>query len=307
MLIHKIIDLIRIKLLGGLAPGILFLIGASFSLIPATYLIICFVSGVIPISLIKFGGNFFNAIKNTPNTIWLPVFGIMVTLAYVVGHLFYRRDPEKPDQRSFKIQSKKPEFPTKGIKDRVIKLREELACSEDEGAKVPDPYGNENIGRRSLCHICSLILSKESDHRHYRNKNFLNLSKQHIKYHFPKKYRTIIRNEAHIQLTSSLWYVSHTLRVFGIIGLVSVLITVFIMHDFKFDKSYIAYTSFFIPQIFVLLASETMRTRIEKFIHDQRLREVIFILETAFTALRESPQYLRPPLLRANQSNFKTA
>jgi hypothetical protein len=288
-------------------PGTLFLIGASFSFIPATYLIICFVSGVIPISLIKFGGNFFNAIKTTPNTIWLPVFGILVTLAYVVGHLFYRRDPEKPDQRSFKIQSKKSEFPTEAIKVRVVKLREELACSEEKEVKLPYPNGKEDIGRGGLCHICSLILSKDSDHSHYRNKNFIDLSKLHIKYHFPQKYRTIIRNEAHIQLTSSLWYVSHTLRIFGIMGLVSVLIAVLIMHGFKFDKSYIAYTSFIIPQIFVLLTAETMRTRIEKFIHDQRLSEVIFILETSLTALRESPQYLRPPLLRANQSKIKTA
>ena len=273
-------------------PGTLFLIGASLSLIPATYLIICFVSGVIPISLIKFGGNFFYAIKNTPNPIWLPVFGIMVTLAYVVGHLFYRRDPEKPDQRGFKIQSKKSEFLTKGIKDRVVKLREELACAEEKEVKVPYSNGKENIGREGLCYICSLILSKESDHRHYRNKNFINLSKLHIKYHFPQQYRKIIRNEAHIQLTSSLWYVSHALRVFCILGLVSVLIAVLIMHGFKFDRSYIAYTSFIIPQIFVLLASEFMRTRMETFIHDQRLSEVTFILETAFTALRESPQYL---------------
>jgi hypothetical protein len=295
-----------IKLFGGLVPGTLFLIGASLSLIPGTYLIICFVSGVIPISLMKFGTNFFNAIKNTPNNIWLPVFGIMATLTYVVGHLFYQRDPEKPDQRGFKKQSKKPEFPTKDIKDRVVKLREELACSEEKEVKVPYSNGKEKIGREGLCHICSLILSKESDHRHYRNKNFIDITKLHIKHHFPQKYRTIIRNEAHIQLTSSLWYVSHSLRVFGIMGLVSVLIAVYIMHGFKFDESYVAYISFIIPQIFVLLASEYIRTRIEKFIHDQRLSEVIFILETAFTALRESPQYLRPPLLRANQSNIKT-
>ena len=190
-----------IKLFGGIVPGTLFLIGASLSLIPATYLIICFVSGVIPISLMKFGANFFNAIKNSPNNIWLPVFGIMATLTYVVGHLFYQRDPEKPDQRSFKIQSKKPEFPTKGIKDRVVKLREELACSEEMEVKVPYSNGAEKIGRGGLCHICSLILSKESDHRHYRNKNLIDLTKLHIKYHFPQKYRTIIRNEAHIQLT----------------------------------------------------------------------------------------------------------
>ena len=284
-----------IKLLGGLVPGILFLSGASFSLIPATYLVICFASGVKPISLIKFGGNFFNAIKNTPSTIWIPVFGIIVTLAYVVGHLFYRRDPKKPDQRSFKIQLKKPEFPTKDIKDRVVKLREELVCSEEKEVEVPYPSGKENIGRRGLCHICSLILSKDSDHEHYRNKNVINLLKRYIKYHFPEKYRTIIRNEAHIQLTSSLWYVSHTLRVFCIIGFALVLITVLIIHGFKFDKAYIPYISFLIPQVFVFLASEYSRIRIEKFIHYQRLREVIFVLETTFAALRESPQYLRPP------------
>jgi hypothetical protein len=184
--LHKITDLFRIKLLGGLVPGTLFLIGASFSFIPATYLIICFVSGVIPISLIKFGGNFFNAIKTTPNTIWLPVFGILVTLAYVVGHLFYRRDPEKPDQRSFKIQSKKSEFPTEAIKVRVVKLREELACSEEKEVKLPYPNGKEDIGRGGLCHICSLILSKDSDHSHYRNKNLINLISPILHLLFPR-------------------------------------------------------------------------------------------------------------------------
>jgi hypothetical protein len=90
-------------------------------------------------------------------------------------------------------------------------------------------------------------------------------------------------------------------------GIVSVLVAVYIMHGFKFDENYTAYTSFIIPQIFVLLASEYMRTRIETFIHNQRLSEVIFIIETAFTALCESPQYLRPPSLRATQANIKTA
>jgi len=110
----------------------------------------------------------------------------LLSTAYVVGHLFYRRDPEKPDQRSFKIQSKKPEFPTKGIKDRVVKLREELACSEEKEVKLPYLNGKENIGRGGLCHICSLILSKESDHRHYRNKNFINLISPILHLLFPR-------------------------------------------------------------------------------------------------------------------------
>lgn len=279
-----------IQFFGGLALGILFLFGASFSLIPATYLIFCFVSGVIPTSLMKFGGNFFNAIKNTPHTIWIPVLGIIVTLAYVVGHLFYHRDPQKPDQKSLKIQSKKPEFPTKDIKDKVVRLREELVCSEHKEVEGSHPDEKEDIGRSGLCQICSLMLSEDSDPKHYVNKNLINLLKLHIKYHFPEKYRTIIINQAHIQLSSSLWYVSHALRIFCIIGFASVLVVVPTMHDFKFDKSYLIYISFITPQIFVFLASEYMRTRIEKCLHDQRLREVRIILETALSALSESPR-----------------
>ena len=295
-----------IQLFGGLVPGNLFLFGASFSLIPAIYLIFCFVSGVIPTSLMKFGGNFFDAIKNTPPAIWIPVFGIIVTLAYVVGHLFFRRDPQGSDQHSLKLQSQKSEFPTKDIRDRVERIREELVCSEQVEIASLYPGGKEDIGLSGLCQICSLMLSKDGPHKHNKSKNFINLLKLHIKYHFPQKYRRIILNEAQIQLSSSLWYVSHTLRVFSIIGFASVLITVLIIHGFKFDKGYLSYISFIMPQIFVFLASEYMRIRIEKSLHAQRLCEVITILETATSALSESPRYIRSSFSKADQAKIET-
>ena len=296
-----------IQLFGGLVPGILFLLGASFSLIPPTYLILCIISGVIPTNLMKFGDNFINAIKNTPPTIWIPVFGIIVTLAYVVGHLFYRRDPQKPDQKSFKLQSQKFEFPTLEIKERVEKMREELVCSEQVEIEARYRDSKEDIGRSGLCQICSHMLSKDGPHKHGRSKNYINLLKLHIKYHFPQKYRRIILNEAQIQLSSSLWYVSHTLRVFIIIGFASVLITVLIIHGLKFDKRYLSYVSFIMPQIIVFLASEYMRIRIEKSLHAQRLREVITILETATSALGESPRYIRSSFSKSNQAKIEPA
>ncbi len=296
-----------VQLFGGLVPGILFLFGASLTLIPATYLIFSLVSGVVPTSLMKFGDNFFNAIKNTPPTIWIPVLGIIVTLAYVVGHLFFRRDPQNPDQKSFKYQFQKSEFPTKDIEDRVERLRDELACSEQVEIESIYPGGKEDIGRSGLCQICSLILSKDGPHKHEGSKHFIKLLKLHIKYHFPQKYRRIILNEAQIQLSSSLWYVSHTLRVFSIIGFASVLIIVLIIHDLKFEKGNLSYISFILPQIFVFLASEHMRIRIEKSFHAQRLREVITILETATSALGESPRYNRPSFSKADQGKIETA
>jgi len=36
-------------------------------------------------------------------------------------------------------------------------------------------------------------------------------------------------------------------------------------------------------------------SRVEDFLHYQRLREIFYVLETAFTAFRDSPHLLNPP------------
>ncbi|HTH50029.1 MAG TPA: hypothetical protein VMB21_21125, partial [Candidatus Limnocylindria bacterium] len=51
--------------------------------------------------------------------------------------------------------------------------------------------------------------------------------------------------------------------------------------------------------LLVLLFSNFAKNKIEDFLHYQRLREVFFVLETAFTAFRERYYLLSPPLSKA--------
>jgi hypothetical protein len=60
-------------------------------------------------------------------------------------------------------------------------------------------------------------------------------------------------------------------------------------------KSISIFLPFFIPPAFVLFTGEYIRTRIENFIHYQRLREIFYVLETAFIAFRGDWSKLSPP------------
>jgi hypothetical protein len=50
-----------------------------------------------------------------------------------------------------------------------------------------------------------------------------------------------------------------------------------------------------IPPLFIFGMACYGKRKIEDILHYQRLREVCFVLETAYTAFRDSPELLKPP------------
>src|SRR5215210_3661478 len=91
-----------VDFLGGLVPGLLFLLGLVFSAFPVILLAFAALLGAPRVTFGNFVAQALEATRQTPNTIWIAGFFILITIAYVVGHLFYRRGPKTPDQESFK-------------------------------------------------------------------------------------------------------------------------------------------------------------------------------------------------------------
>ncbi len=284
-----------VDFLGGLVPGSLFLVGACVALLPPIYVVFCLSDKSKVISLTEYFDKILTSTQHTPNMIWILGFAIFVAISYELGHLFFRRDPKNPDKKSFEKLAKKTKkkFPEAEYEDR---LKSEFACTRKEDCQFPYIYLKDYIGKRGHCHLCPFVVWKNDETIFHRSKTFINLLKIRLKYHHPQKCSIIIRNEAHVRLASSSWYVAYALRICSIAGLFLVFISILIDIIAKISsESYFIYFPFFVPPIIVLLSGEYIRTRIEHFIHYQRLREVFYVLETAFTAFRGNWDLLDPP------------
>ena len=284
-----------VDFLGGLVPGSLFLLGACVALLPPIYLVFCLSDKSSVIPLTDYFAKILNSTQNTPNMIWVLAFALFVAISYELGHLFFRRDPKNPDIKSFEKLARKAEKEVKKS-EYINHLKSEFACTSTKDCQFPYINLRDYIGKRGHCHLCPFVVWKDDESIFHRSKTFINLLKIRLKYHYPQKCSIIIRNEAHIRLASSSWYVAHALRLCSIAGISSVFLCMVIDSAVKItSKSYPIYFPFFIPPIAILLAGEYIRTRIENFIHYQRLREVFYVLETAFTAFRRRRYLLDPP------------
>jgi hypothetical protein len=148
------------------------------------------------------------------------------------------------------------------------------------------------------------------DEPKHRTKNWINILKIRLKLHFPNRCSTIIRNEAHVRLASSTWYVGRAVCLcskYACAGLMLSLVVCFIevivlknLESIKLESALISnivvnYIFSLVSVGIIYLMGRFASTRIEKFLHYQRQREVVHVLETAWSAFRERPDLLNPP------------
>lgn len=117
-----------------------------------------------------------------------------------------------------------------------------------------------------------------------RSKTFINSLKIWLQFHFPEKCSTIVKNEAHVRLSSSMWYVSSKLMVYSLLGVVFTFISGFLFWCSSVDGfngiiKEVAF--FFILSSSVLIMSWRIRGLVESFLHYQRVREIFYVLTTA--------------------------
>jgi hypothetical protein len=299
-----------IDFLGGLVPGVLFFTGAATALALPLYALRATLGGLAhdqftPQAVSVVLARLLEAASGTPGAIWITLFLGGSLLAYVVGHLFYRHDVKEVDRKSFeRLQSdlkrdllqRHPPVPAERIPERISA---ELGCSTAEACEFPYPDFDRYLAARQLEHLGWLARWTAPNSR---SKTYINILKVRLRHYFPDKCSTIIRNEAHVRLVASTWYVARILRAVSVaaasiaVGAVASAIAALDTVDGRRVGPLVgAYLPALLSPVVVLALAWYAVASIPQFFHYQRLREVFFVLETAHTAFAGQYQLLSPP------------
>lgn len=163
-----------------------------------------------------------------------------------------------------------------------------------------------------------------------RSKNKINRMKIDVQLDYPDAYAIINKNESHIRMASSTWYVSRFIRVLAFWSFIVVCILILGLYNVEFEfipikeitlsKVYhcIDYhkiakiSAIALPPFLLAYLMHRVRYQIAKFIHYQRLREIFFALYI-FHKLNEKKQIksttikqIRDLIQIATQENLKS-
>lgn len=291
---------------GALIPGLLFVFLLMTSFIFPIYIFIKSLTVTSQLEQISF--TYFIQRLDSFAIVELTLFVLMIS--FVVGSFFYRLDPKKPDSKSCTRTLKRMSEDGKQNWVERIKFEEEVQKDylkkrfflrpfyyirfifkrnlqyRRESKKFEFPYRflQKYLTSRGLFHLADKVTWKGENDDDYkkRSKNFINVLKTRIAFHFPDKCETIIKNEAHIRLTSTMWYISKELILLSFVGLLFSLGTMFVLHFKNIDKVILPISL----ELFVIAFSFWIYDRSLKFLHYQRVREIIFVLETAYIVSR---------------------
>jgi hypothetical protein len=167
------------------------------------------------------------------------------------------------------------------------KLRVDYGATSVSDCEFPYPMMKEYLDKRKLIHLSEFVVW--DDKKSTRSKLYVNILKMRINILFPNHVKQLVRNEAHVRLASSTWHVCVSQRWFSWLVLCSFLVLSVLEYKFanpgrmtwlNLLKGY--YSLALWPAI-ALLAAEYCRSKINMFFHYQRMREVVSVLENAYT------------------------
>lgn len=132
---------------------------------------------------------------------------LFLIFSYIIGHILFRQDIKVADFASFNKTSKR--YKEVGP---VRRRKRDNEKSYKEAEKFPYRDLGVYLKRRGLKHLEKRIPWRgkdisHDDQRNYRTRHFINNLKIHIEFVFPRQYIKIQKNEAHVRLMASMWYV----------------------------------------------------------------------------------------------------
>lgn len=309
-----------VDFMGSLLPGFIFISLCAAVLGPPLALLYVLVLSADQGLSASFGQclDLFGAIR-------FEIIFFMLALSYVVGHFFFRQTPKRPDERSV---SRNERDLTYGSEDEPQKLEcsdgtysgdgavrflvrsESQKPGKGEEPQVEFPYRFlfEYLTDRGLHHLAGLVPwqgaqapKEEGGKRHVRRtKAFINILKTRLEFVFPEKCGTITRNEAHVRLFSSMWYLTRDMIWVGCVGIllsavVILLTSLGLVHCERLSvgAARLLHASPIAVSALVLAGVAWAKRMIEKSLHYQRVREIVFVLETFYMAGLDYPQILQ--------------
>lgn len=288
-----------VDFLGGLLPGALFSVTAIYILIPTFVLFINSIGDAHPKRLSTITKEIISATKDTPNTIWIGLSIILISISYILGHIFYRQDPREPNKRSLKRLARNLATRQKIKKRGVKQLQNEFGCSSDEDCEFPYRYFNKYLKFRGLDHLSPLaIWCRKKEHR---TKNYINILKTRIRFYFPNNCSTMIKNEAHVRLATSVWYVGRVVRRICLTVLLLWAITLYInyLNSGLVDAGRGIDASSIVAALFTILSGGYLgvylQSHVEDFLHYQRQREIVHVLELGWIMSLDNSKILGKP------------
>lgn len=260
-----------VEFFGGLVPGIAFLFGVLLALFVPLY---GFLAPHLPKPGITFDGMSLSI--GTLMLIVAPVGATFLVFAYIAGHLFYKQDPKHADAASYaRIPRSEHADGMVGDVDGTLKV------------EFPYHYLRRYLDRRGLAYLSQHVPWPDTHEctpraQYFRRtKHFANALKVRIHMEAPEQFRPISGNEAHVRLSSTMWYVSRALLAAAGVGLLFCFLTL-ARALINADTDFIARKwPLLVPPLAIACLAFLTKFAIEKTLHYQREREVLLILETA--------------------------
>ena len=213
--------------------------------------------------------------------------GLFVVAAFVLGSVFFRQDPKKPDFKSARRIWRKAD-PDERKKLAVHPVGENEPELRQGDAQFPYLFIRDYLEARGLRHLARWIPWKGSDPStwSYRTKMYINILKIRLQYVVPDKCKEIVRNEANVRMATSVWYATKWIiwTVSGSIALLLAGMAVF----------HIPFKSLTLPvgyDVIVFIFSFALQRNIEKFLHYLRVREIVYVLEAVDFAVRRGEEF----------------
>jgi hypothetical protein len=312
-----------VEFLGGLVPGVAFLLALFPALIiPVAAVLVTF----LPVDTRVL--HHFNVGVNAKESVSLttilfiifPAISAFLVFAYIAGHLFFRQDPKKADERSFKRISKKGVRQDGMVReDAAGRMRVEFPYHflklylTDRGLnylgnRIPwEGKESEKVQKTTILYECTrirvaehlkkawksttnylrdILVNRSEDVKpedltfNRRAKHFANALKIRVQMEAPRYFPIIARNEAHVRLSSSMWFACRILAAAAVVGMIIYLDAASISRSLQLKEGLQFSSLFFLPLGTFLLCWLT-KDAIERVLHYQREREVLFILEVA--------------------------
>jgi hypothetical protein len=227
----------------------------------------------------------------------IPLIALWLLASYILGFIFFRQDPKIVDAMSanrivrraagedlfFEHKTNiERKFPYLRWKTKIPFI-EYVPLHYAVNVEFPYIKIRSALRTRGLHYLSDKIPWDENNYseRARRTKHYANALKLRILMKCPEEYSILARNEAHVRLSSSMWFVSRSLRHFSLFGFdlyIGIGLILWIFLGVSLEFSILAW----FPPIVIYLAAFWSSIAIENSFHYQRTREIMFILETAY-------------------------